>query len=70
MDCALGNPPKADPTSLAIHINVSVNSSHLFNNRVLQLAQWGFKKEKEGGGSRKEKKKAKRHLPSQSRPVG
>lgn len=69
MDCALGNSPKADPTSLAIHINVSVNSSHLFNNRVLQLAQWGFKKEK-GEKSRKKKKKAKMHLPSQSRPVG
>lgn len=65
MDCTLGNPPKADPTSLAIHINGRLNSSHRFNRRILRLAQWGFKKE-----SRKKKRKAKRNLPSQSRPVG
>lgn len=42
----LGNPPKEDPTSLAIHTNARPNSSCLYNKRILQLTQWGFEKER------------------------
>lgn len=57
MDCTLGNPPKADPTSLAIHINVRPDSSHLFSKIIHKLAQWGWKKERKERKGKKTKKK-------------
>lgn len=47
MDCTLGNPPKADPTSLAVLVNARPHSNHLFNKRTLQPEQWGLKKKRE-----------------------
>lgn len=43
--------------SLAIHTNARPDCSRPFNKRILQLAQWGFKKESRTKQKEKEESK-------------